>query len=84
MHYAINRSNEELCTKSYTHLGLFNLVLLEGNMNNFLSEIPLKFEYIVPVTPKRLPINIQLGTTLISLLDGRVYSTAHQYQCFCV
>ena len=26
------------------HLGVHILLLLQGNMNNFLSEIPLKFE----------------------------------------
>jgi len=44
VHYAIDTSNKELCTIIVTHLGVYNLVLLQGNMNNFLSEVPLKFE----------------------------------------
>ena len=49
VHSAIYTPNEELCTIIVTPYGVYNLVLLQGNMNNFLSGVPLKFEIFYSV-----------------------------------
>jgi len=55
VHYTITTSNKELCTKSISHLGVYNLVLVKGNMNNFLSGVPVKFEIFYSVEYHLIP-----------------------------
>ena len=44
MHSTINTSNKELCNIIPSHLRVYNLLQLQGNINIFLPEIPLKVQ----------------------------------------
>ena len=66
MHSTINTSNKELCIKSPSHLRVYNLLQLQGNINIFLPEIPLKVE-------KFYSVEYHLNYVLIPMLKDTIY-----------